>query len=95
MPYQNGDLKFTMFLSHCFTGVVYIKTVVNIVKIGNTDTVSMTVCGKFYVISPLCGVQRGEVFQASELTFVEDKKNTQIQVANCATPKLPASFPNS
>jgi hypothetical protein len=85
-----------MFLSHCITGIVYIKTVVNTVKIGNTDTVAMTVSRKFYyAISPLCGVQRGEVFQASELPFVEKKKNTQMQVANCATPKLPASFPNS
>jgi len=46
-------------------------------------------------MSPLCGVQRGKVFQASGLPFVEDKKNTQIHVANCATPKLPASTPNS
>jgi hypothetical protein len=45
MPYQNGDLEF-MFLLHCFTGMVYIKTVVNMVKIHNTDTVSMTVSGK-------------------------------------------------
>jgi len=34
-----------MFLSHCITGMVYIKTAVNIVKIDNTNTVSMMVSG--------------------------------------------------
>jgi hypothetical protein len=40
-----------MFLSHCITGMVYIQTVVNIVKIDNTDIVSMMVIGKFSVFS--------------------------------------------
>ena len=95
MPYQNEELKSTMFLSHCFTGTVYIRTVVNIVKICHRHCVDDGKWEILYVICPLCGVQREEVFQASELPFVEDKKNTQIQVATCATPKISASFPNS
>jgi hypothetical protein len=53
---------YNVFLSRCITGMVYIKTVVNRVKIGNTDIVSMTVSGKFNTLFLHCVGFKGEKY---------------------------------
>ena len=75
MPYQNGYLKFTMFLSHGITGMVYIKTVVNIVKIGNTNMVLMTVSGKFNTLFLHCvGFKEEKYFRPKNCLLLRTKR---------------------
>jgi len=75
LPYQNGDLKFTMFLSHCITGMVYIKTVVKIVKIGNTHNVSMMVRGKFNTLLFHCvGFKEEKYFRPQKCLLLRTKR---------------------
>ena len=81
MPYQNEELKSTMFLSHCFTGTVYIRTVVNIVKIGITDTVSMTVSGKYYTLFVHCvGFKEKKYFRPQNCLLLRTKRTHRYKL---------------
>jgi len=62
--------------------MVYIKTVVNIVKIGNTDTVSMTVSGKFNTLFLHCvGFKEEKYFRPQNCLLLRTKRTDRYKLS--------------